>query len=308
MKIKSRRADTNVENDNSVVNTTSDAGGAPHRRNRLEAAMEVEEWSTSASGCEPVIERWWFKDFKTDGGHEPFVGGEEEGGRPVGEGLVNEAMQEADVLGRSQHAEDVEGDDGALHVDSVEGGRPVGRGKEKVVHEGAGLKKPDKGRGKEKVVDEGAGVQKPDKGKGKQNVVDEDSDSWSDEIFDDSDDNFEGLGEDVSDESDFDIETMLEDRTDDSDEGLSWISEEIKTPINSDNEEMDREEDGGDRAQDSDETVKVNGIKMYIAEKAEGPIGLFLHGFPVPSNITSWPQICHMVGDLVALLDILGAQ
>ncbi|KAK7358367.1 hypothetical protein VNO77_00294 [Canavalia gladiata] len=104
-----------------------------------------------------------------DGGHEPFVGGEEEGGRPVGEGLVNEAMQEADVLGRSQHAEDVEG----------------------------------------------AGLQKPDKGKGKQNVVDEDSDSWSDEIFDDSDDNFEGLGEDVSDESDFDIETMLEDRTDD---------------------------------------------------------------------------------------------
>ncbi|KAK7337765.1 hypothetical protein VNO77_18352 [Canavalia gladiata] len=193
-----------------------------------------------------------------DGGHDPFIGGEEEGGRPVGEGLVNEAMQEADVLGRSQHAEDVEGDDGALHVDSVKGGKEKGkqkvvdegsglqkddkgRGKEKVVDEGAGLQKADKGRGKEKVVDEGAGLQKPDKGKGKQKVVDEDSDSWSDEIFDDSDDNFEGLGEDVSDESDFDIETMPEDRTDDSDEGLSWISEEIKTPINSDNEEMDRE-------------------------------------------------------------------
>ncbi|KAK7358906.1 hypothetical protein VNO77_00847 [Canavalia gladiata] len=126
------------------------------------------------------------------------------------------------------------------------------KGKQKVVDEDSGLQKADKGRGKEKVVDEGrgkekvvdegSGLQKPNKGKGKQNVVDEDSDSWSDEIFDDSDDNFEGLGEDVSDESDFDIETMLEDRTDDSDEGLSWISEEIKTPINSDNEEMDREE------------------------------------------------------------------
>ncbi|KAK7350301.1 hypothetical protein VNO77_08747 [Canavalia gladiata] len=114
------------------------------------------------------------------------------------------------------------------------------RGKEKVVDEGVGLQKPDKGRGKKKVVDEGAGLQKPDKGKRKQKVVDEDSDSWSDEIFDDSDDNFKGLGEDISDESDFDIETMPEDRTDDSDEGLSWISEEIKT-INSDNEEMDRE-------------------------------------------------------------------
>ncbi|KAK7338944.1 hypothetical protein VNO77_19578 [Canavalia gladiata] len=94
-----------------------------------------------------------------------------------------------------------------------------GIGKEKVVDEGAGLQKADKGRGKEKVVDEGADLQKPDKGKGKQKVVDEDSNSWSDEIFDDSDDNFEGLGEDVSDESDFDIETMPEDRTDDSDEG-----------------------------------------------------------------------------------------
>ncbi|KAK7307837.1 hypothetical protein VNO77_41251 [Canavalia gladiata] len=132
-----------------------------------------------------------------DGGHDAFVGGEEEGGKE--------------------------------------------KGKQKVVDEGSGLQKTDKGRGKENVVDEGAGLQKPDKGKGKQKVVDEDSDSWSDEIFDDSDDNFECLGEDVSDESDFDIQTVPEDRTDDSDEGQSWRSEEMKTPINSDNEEMDTE-------------------------------------------------------------------
>jgi pimeloyl-ACP methyl ester carboxylesterase len=50
-------------------------------------------------------------------------------------------------------------------------------------------------------------------------------------------------------------------------------------------------------------TVEVNGIKMNIAEKGEGPIVLFLHGFPelwyswrhqvvalVPSVTTLWHQ------------------
>ncbi|KAK7361488.1 hypothetical protein VNO77_03556 [Canavalia gladiata] len=92
-------------------------------------------------------------------------------------------------------------------------------------------------------------LKKSDKGKGKQKVVDEVSDSWSDEISDDSDENFECLGEEVSDDSDDDIQTVPEKRTDDSDEGHSWRSEEIKTPINSDNEEIDREvEEGGDQA------------------------------------------------------------
>ena len=27
-------------------------------------------------------------------------------------------------------------------------------------------------------------------------------------------------------------------------------------------------------------TVEVNGIKMHVAEKGEGPVVLFLHGFP----------------------------
>ncbi|KAK7337423.1 hypothetical protein VNO77_17997 [Canavalia gladiata] len=98
-----------------------------------------------------------------------------------------------------------------------EGGRAVG--KQKVIDEGSGLQKADKGKGKEKVVDEGRGLQKPDKGKGKQKVVDEDSDSWSDEISDDSDENFECLVEDVSEDSDDDIQTVPENRTDDSDEG-----------------------------------------------------------------------------------------
>ncbi|KAK7338432.1 hypothetical protein VNO77_19041 [Canavalia gladiata] len=101
-----------------------------------------------------------------DGGHDAFVGGEEEGGRAVG----------------------------------------------------SGLQKADKGKGKEKVVDEGRGLQKPNKGKGKQKVVDEDSDSWSDEISDDSDGNFECLVEDVSDDSDDDIQTVPENRTDERDD------------------------------------------------------------------------------------------
>ncbi|KAK7306841.1 hypothetical protein VNO77_44801 [Canavalia gladiata] len=103
-----------------------------------------------------------------------------------------------------------------------------GKGKQKVVDEGSGLKKYDKRKGKQKVVDEGSGLQKYDKGKGKQKVVNEVSDSWSDEISNDSDENFECLVEEVFDDSDDDIQTVPEKRTDDSDEEqqasfLSWV-------------------------------------------------------------------------------------
>ncbi|RDX90363.1 ephA, partial [Mucuna pruriens] len=85
--------------------------------------------------------------------------------------------------------------------------------------------------------------------------------------------------------------------------------------------------------------VEVNGIKMHIAEKGEGPVVLFLHGFPeiwytwrhqilslssrgyravapdlrgygytdAPSQISNYTAF-HIVGDLVALLDTLGIQ
>ena len=86
-------------------------------------------------------------------------------------------------------------------------------------------------------------------------------------------------------------------------------------------------------------TVEVNGIKMHVAEKGEGPVVLFLHGFPelwyswrhqilalgskgyrcvapdlrgygdseAPTLVSSYTCF-HMVGDLVALIDSLGVQ
>jgi len=86
-------------------------------------------------------------------------------------------------------------------------------------------------------------------------------------------------------------------------------------------------------------TVEVNGIKMHIAEKGEGPVVLFLHGFPelwyswrhqilalssqgyhavapdlrgygdteAPASISSYTCF-HIVGDLVALIDLLGVD
>jgi len=87
-------------------------------------------------------------------------------------------------------------------------------------------------------------------------------------------------------------------------------------------------------------TVEVNGIKMHIAEKGkEGPVVLFLHGFPelwyswrhqivalsslgyravapdlrgfgdsdAPTSISSY-TIFHLVGDIVALIDSLGVD
>ena len=85
--------------------------------------------------------------------------------------------------------------------------------------------------------------------------------------------------------------------------------------------------------------VEVNGIKMHVAEKGEGPVVLFLYGFPelwyswrhqilalsskgyrcvapdlrgygdteAPSSVSS--DTCfHIVGDLVALIHSLGIQ
>ncbi|XP_058748606.1 uncharacterized protein LOC131621582 isoform X2 [Vicia villosa] len=87
-------------------------------------------------------------------------------------------------------------------------------------------------------------------------------------------------------------------------------------------------------------TVEVNGIKMHIAEKGkEGPVVLFLHGFPelwyswrhqivalstlgyravapdlrgyghteAPASISSYTGF-HMVGDIIALIDSLGVE
>ncbi|XP_014518025.1 uncharacterized protein LOC106775415 [Vigna radiata var. radiata] len=86
-------------------------------------------------------------------------------------------------------------------------------------------------------------------------------------------------------------------------------------------------------------TVEVNGIKMHIAEKGEGPVVLFLHGFPelwyswrhqiltlssrgyhavapdlrgygdteAPASISSYTCL-HIVGDIVALIDLLGVD
>ncbi|KAG0488239.1 hypothetical protein HPP92_007050 [Vanilla planifolia] len=83
--------------------------------------------------------------------------------------------------------------------------------------------------------------------------------------------------------------------------------------------------------------AEVNGIKLHVAEKGEGPVVLFVHGFPdlwytwrhqivcladrgynavapnlrgygdsdVPSELAAY-SILHIVGDLVALIDSLG--
>lgn len=85
--------------------------------------------------------------------------------------------------------------------------------------------------------------------------------------------------------------------------------------------------------------VEVNGIKMHVAEKGEGPVVLFIHGFPelwyswrhqmvatadrgykavapdlrgygdtdAPTEISSYTCF-HIVGDLIALIDHLGAD
>ncbi|KAK4282764.1 hypothetical protein QN277_014102 [Acacia crassicarpa] len=85
--------------------------------------------------------------------------------------------------------------------------------------------------------------------------------------------------------------------------------------------------------------VEVNGINMHVAEKGEGPVVLFLHGFPdlwyswrhqilslssrgfravtpdlrgygdtdAPPSIGSYTCF-HLVGDIVALIDSLGAD
>ncbi|XP_072984271.1 epoxide hydrolase 1-like [Typha latifolia] len=84
-------------------------------------------------------------------------------------------------------------------------------------------------------------------------------------------------------------------------------------------------------------TVAVNGINLHIAEKGEGPVVLFLHGFPelwyswrhqilslagrgyravapdlrgygdsdAPPSISSYTAL-HIIGDLVALIELLG--
>ncbi|KAI5424440.1 uncharacterized protein LOC127132407 [Lathyrus oleraceus] len=87
-------------------------------------------------------------------------------------------------------------------------------------------------------------------------------------------------------------------------------------------------------------TVEVNGIKMHIAEKGkDGPVVLFLHGFPelwyswrhqiaalgslgyravapdlrgygdtdAPASVSSYTCF-HLVGDIVALIDLLGVE
>ncbi|KAK7258938.1 hypothetical protein RIF29_24530 [Crotalaria pallida] len=86
-------------------------------------------------------------------------------------------------------------------------------------------------------------------------------------------------------------------------------------------------------------TVNVNGINMHVAEKGQGPVVLFLHGFPelwyswrhqiqyissqgyravapdlrgygdtdVPASITSYTCF-HIVGDIVALIESLGVD
>ncbi|KAI0512286.1 hypothetical protein KFK09_012925 [Dendrobium nobile] len=85
--------------------------------------------------------------------------------------------------------------------------------------------------------------------------------------------------------------------------------------------------------------VEVNGIKMHVAEKGEGPVVLLLHGFPelwyswrhqilslaargyravapdlrgygdteAPADVSAY-SIFHLVGDLVALIDSLGQE
>ncbi|KAF9605454.1 hypothetical protein IFM89_017473 [Coptis chinensis] len=86
-------------------------------------------------------------------------------------------------------------------------------------------------------------------------------------------------------------------------------------------------------------TVEVNGIKMHIAEKGEGPVVLFLHGFPelwyswrhqivslasrgykavapdlrgfgdtdAPTSFHNYTSL-HIVGDIIALIDTLGVD
>ncbi|XVE59857.1 hypothetical protein DITRI_Ditri05aG0080800 [Diplodiscus trichospermus] len=85
--------------------------------------------------------------------------------------------------------------------------------------------------------------------------------------------------------------------------------------------------------------VKVNGINMHVAEKGQGPVILFLHGFPelwhswrhqiialsslgyravapdlrgfgdtdAPDSVTSYTCF-HILGDLVGLLDVVAPQ
>lgn len=85
--------------------------------------------------------------------------------------------------------------------------------------------------------------------------------------------------------------------------------------------------------------ISVNGIKMHVAEKGEGPAILFLHGFPelwyswrhqilglsslgyravapdlrgygdteAPGSISSYTYF-HIIGDIIALIDYLGVE
>lgn len=86
-------------------------------------------------------------------------------------------------------------------------------------------------------------------------------------------------------------------------------------------------------------SVEANGINIHIAEKGQGPIILFLHGFPelwyswrhqihalaslgfravapdlrgygdtdAPADATSYTSL-HVVGDIIGLLDAIGAD
>lgn len=86
-------------------------------------------------------------------------------------------------------------------------------------------------------------------------------------------------------------------------------------------------------------TIKVNGINIHVAEKGDGPVVLFLHGFPelwytwrhqilamadhgyhavapdlrgygdtdAPPSATSYTCL-HLVGDVVGLIDSLGVE
>lgn len=86
-------------------------------------------------------------------------------------------------------------------------------------------------------------------------------------------------------------------------------------------------------------TVRINGINVHVAEKGQGPIALFIHGFPslwycwrhqiqalahlgyravapdlrgyvdteAPADSSSYTYL-HVVGDMIGVLDAMGAQ
>lgn len=128
---------------------------------------------------------------------------------------------------------------------------------------------------------------------------------------------------------------------------ISCLDKDSPTPLKSDHKfstncsvnssnyqarEREREMEGIEH-----KMVEVNGIKMHVAEKGEGPVVVLVHGFPelwyswrhqivgladkgyravapdlrgygetdAPGSISSY-TIFHLVGDLVALIDALG--